>query len=113
MSLINILLCFVCSAHADAKGIMQLVRQCEPKNVLLVHGEAGKMEFLKNKITQEFGKFMVIVVAQGCESSSFQVICSFVAKIYAFSFIFSPYLVFLPQFYTVFHPFLVLFLFCL
>ena len=41
---------------------MQLVRQCEPKNVLLVHGEAGKMEFLKNKITQEFGKFVVIIV---------------------------------------------------
>ncbi|XP_072045044.1 integrator complex subunit 11-like isoform X2 [Amphiura filiformis] len=43
------------SAHADAKGIMQLIRQCEPRNVLLVHGEAMKMEFLKNKITQEFG----------------------------------------------------------
>ncbi|XP_070540424.1 integrator complex subunit 11-like isoform X2 [Ptychodera flava] len=43
------------SAHADAKGIMQLIRQCEPKNVMLVHGEAKKMEFLKQKITQEFG----------------------------------------------------------
>lgn len=43
------------SAHADAKGIMQLIRQCEPKNVVLVHGEASKMEFLKQKITQEFG----------------------------------------------------------
>lgn len=43
------------SAHADAKGIMQLIRQCEPKNVMLVHGEAAKMDFLKNKIHQEFG----------------------------------------------------------
>ena len=43
------------SAHADAKGIMQLIRQCQPKNVMLVHGEAIKMEFLKKKISQEFG----------------------------------------------------------
>ena len=44
------------SAHADAKGIMQLISQCEPRNVLLVHGEADKMAFLKTKITQEFGE---------------------------------------------------------
>lgn len=42
------------SAHADAKGIMQLIQYCEPKNVLLVHGEAEKMEFLKGKIKEEF-----------------------------------------------------------
>ena len=42
------------SAHADAKGIMQLIQNCEPKNVMLVHGEAAKMEFLKEKITEEF-----------------------------------------------------------
>lgn len=42
------------SAHADAKGIMQLIHQCEPANVLLVHGEAAKMEFLKGKIEKEF-----------------------------------------------------------
>lgn len=45
------------SAHADAKGIMQLIQHCEPSKVLLVHGEASKMEFLKKKITQELGKF--------------------------------------------------------
>lgn len=45
------------SAHADAKGIMQLIRQAEPRNVLLVHGEAKKMEFLKQKIEQEFRKY--------------------------------------------------------
>ncbi|XP_071451112.1 integrator complex subunit 11 [Hetaerina americana] len=43
------------SAHADAKGIMQLIQYCEPRNVLLVHGEAEKMKFLKEKIKQEFG----------------------------------------------------------
>lgn len=29
--------------------------QAEPKNVVLVHGEAGKMDFLKQKIEKEFG----------------------------------------------------------
>jgi integrator complex subunit 11 len=43
------------SAHADAKGIMQLIQYCEPQNVLLVHGEGVKMEFLKQKIQQEYG----------------------------------------------------------
>ena len=43
------------SAHADAKGIMQLIQQCEPKNVMLVHGEKGKMQFLKERIKTEFG----------------------------------------------------------
>lgn len=42
------------SAHADAKGIMQLIQYCEPRNVLLVHGEGEKMKFLKEKIKQEF-----------------------------------------------------------
>lgn len=40
------------SAHADAKGIMQLIRHCEPRNVMLVHGENTKMDFLKQKIMQ-------------------------------------------------------------
>jgi integrator complex subunit 11 len=31
------------SAHADAKGIMQLIQQCQPDNVMLVHGEKQKM----------------------------------------------------------------------
>lgn len=43
------------SAHADAKGIMQLISWCEPKNVMLVHGEAEKMDFLKTKIQNQFG----------------------------------------------------------
>lgn len=28
----------------------QLIRQCEPKNVMFVHGENAKMEFLKEKV---------------------------------------------------------------
>jgi len=43
------------SAHADAKGIMQLISYCEPRNVMLVHGEAQKMEFLRAKIESEHG----------------------------------------------------------
>ena len=44
------------SAHADAKGIMQLIKNCEPKNVVLVHGENQKMDFLKNQIQKEYGE---------------------------------------------------------
>lgn len=43
------------SAHADARGIMQLISQCRPGHVLLVHGEASKMEFLKGRIESETG----------------------------------------------------------
>ncbi|TKR67003.1 hypothetical protein L596_023220 [Steinernema carpocapsae] len=43
------------SAHADAKGIMQLIRTCKPKNVMFVHGENQKMEFLKEKVEKELG----------------------------------------------------------
>ncbi|KAL8620084.1 Integrator complex subunit 11 [Nucella lapillus] len=43
------------SAHADAKGIMQLISQSSPANVLLVHGEKEKMTFLKEKIQKQFG----------------------------------------------------------
>ncbi|CAD6195095.1 unnamed protein product [Caenorhabditis auriculariae] len=43
------------SAHADAKGIMQLIRHCQPQHVMFVHGEAEKMEFLRGKVEKEFG----------------------------------------------------------
>uniref|UniRef100_A0A8C5BAB3 Integrator complex subunit 11 n=1 Tax=Gadus morhua TaxID=8049 RepID=A0A8C5BAB3_GADMO len=49
------------SAHADAKGIMQLIRMAEPRNMLLVHGEAVKMEFLKGKIEQEFSNIVLTI----------------------------------------------------
>lgn len=38
------------SAHADAKGILQLIRNVNPRNVMFVHGENQKMEFLKTKV---------------------------------------------------------------
>ncbi|KRY91597.1 Integrator complex subunit 11 [Trichinella pseudospiralis] len=38
------------SAHADSKGIVQLIRNCDPRHVLFVHGEESKMEFLKQKV---------------------------------------------------------------
>jgi integrator complex subunit 11 len=34
------------SAHADSKGIMELLSHLEPKNVVLVHGEKEKMKVL-------------------------------------------------------------------
>jgi integrator complex subunit 11 len=34
---------------------MQLIRQADPRHVMLVHGEAAKMEFLQQKVMQEFG----------------------------------------------------------
>ncbi|KAJ3416035.1 Integrator complex subunit 11 [Chytridiales sp. JEL 0842] len=42
------------SAHADSKGIMQLIHMCQPRNVMLVHGEARKMAVLKKKIEADF-----------------------------------------------------------
>lgn len=42
------------SVYVDVKGIMQLVGQVELESVLLVYGEVKKMEFLKQKIEQEF-----------------------------------------------------------
>lgn len=39
--IIKIIILF--SAHADVKGIMQLIKQAQPQNVMLVHGEKGKM----------------------------------------------------------------------
>ena len=41
---------------------MQLIRQAEPRHVIffkfvLVHGESQKMDFLRDKIKEEFGKF--------------------------------------------------------
>ncbi|KAI9103139.1 beta-lactamase-like protein, partial [Phlyctochytrium arcticum] len=43
------------SAHADAKGIIQLIHMCEPRNVMLVHGEKAKMRVLADTLQAEFG----------------------------------------------------------
>lgn len=40
------------SAHADAKGIMQLIDHVKPENVMFVHGENQKMAILKSKVEQ-------------------------------------------------------------
>ncbi|VDO96723.1 unnamed protein product [Soboliphyme baturini] len=42
------------SAHADAKGILQLIKNCQPKHVMFVHGEESKMECIKLKVEKEF-----------------------------------------------------------
>lgn len=52
------------SAHADAKGIMQLIRNCEPRNVVLVHGENLKMDFLKDQIVKEFGNYFFLFLSE-------------------------------------------------
>jgi integrator complex subunit 11 len=44
------------SAHADAKGIKQLIRDVEPHSVLFVHGEAQKMDILKAEVEKVFAK---------------------------------------------------------
>eukprot|EP00041_Stephanoeca_diplocostata_P036743 m.1352848 g.1352848 ORF g.1352848 m.1352848 type:complete len:511 (-) comp24927_c0_seq10:98-1630(-) len=56
------------SAHADAKGIMQLISQSGAKNVILVHGERKKMGFLSGKIEKELGvKCYFPANGQSCE----------------------------------------------
>ena len=41
------------SAHADATGIMQMLKMAQPRAVMLVHGERSKMEVLKRQVEQE------------------------------------------------------------
>jgi integrator complex subunit 11 len=38
------------SAHADSKGIMELLTHLESKNVFLVHGEKQKMKILAENV---------------------------------------------------------------
>lgn len=42
------------SGHADMTGILKIIEQCKPSNVMLVHGDKGKMNILKEKIKVEF-----------------------------------------------------------
>ena len=46
------------SAHADCRGILQLIRHLEPKNVIFVHGEKFKMVEL-SKVVLETTKIPV------------------------------------------------------
>ncbi|KRZ45083.1 Integrator complex subunit 11 [Trichinella pseudospiralis] len=50
------------SAHADSKGIVQLIRNCDPRHVLFVHGEESKMEFLKQKVERMLCKFLFYIL---------------------------------------------------
>lgn len=43
------------SAHADAKGILQLIQQVSPAAVMLVHGEPDKMAFMQAKVQNSLG----------------------------------------------------------
>jgi len=42
------------SAHADAKGILQLIKNCQPAAVVLVHGEQSKMGQLRDLVKRQF-----------------------------------------------------------
>jgi hypothetical protein len=59
------------SAHADAKGILQLVQQIAPAAALLVHGEPDKMAFMSNKIQSSLGiKCFMPAIGEEVEISS-------------------------------------------
>uniref|UniRef100_A0A383VXV8 Beta-Casp domain-containing protein n=1 Tax=Tetradesmus obliquus TaxID=3088 RepID=A0A383VXV8_TETOB len=59
------------SAHADAKGILQLVQQVAPAAALLVHGEPDKMAFMSNKIQSSLGiKCFMPAIGEEVEVSS-------------------------------------------
>lgn len=42
------------SAHADAKGILDLIKMCQPRNVMLVHGDKLRMHVLAKNVKKEF-----------------------------------------------------------
>ncbi|CRK90406.1 CLUMA_CG004139, isoform A [Clunio marinus] len=42
------------NTHSDENGILKLIQNCEPRNVLLVHGDEIKLKHLKEKIRDEY-----------------------------------------------------------
>lgn len=42
------------SAHTDAKGVVDLVHQVQPRAAILVHGEVEKMKFLIQHLQMSF-----------------------------------------------------------
>lgn len=56
------------SAHADAKGILNLIKQTDPENVMLVHGEKTKMEKLAPVICDQFPKFEKVFMPANFET---------------------------------------------
>jgi integrator complex subunit 11 len=53
------------SAHADTLGIMKIIDQCKPKNLMLVHGDLHRMKALKKSINKEFD-IPVYMPSNGC-----------------------------------------------
>ncbi len=53
------------SAHADAQELMQLVRQMQPRKIILCHGEQEAYESLKRKIEEEMPKTDVLIPEEG------------------------------------------------
>eukprot|EP00397_Hematodinium_sp_SG-2012_P014840 GEMP01015100.1.p1 GENE.GEMP01015100.1~~GEMP01015100.1.p1 ORF type:complete len:493 (+),score=105.77 GEMP01015100.1:54-1532(+) len=51
------------AAHADSKGIRQLLLQLRPRNVVLVHGSADRMEQFKNVLEKTLENVNVFVPA--------------------------------------------------
>lgn len=52
------------SAHADTPGILRIIQECEPQNVLLVHGDKSRMNVLKQTIEKEL-RLMVYMPENG------------------------------------------------
>ncbi|EPR78398.1 YSH1, RNA processing exonuclease [Spraguea lophii 42_110] len=42
------------SAHSDSVGIYKLIEQCQPKNIVLVHGEVSRMKIFKKKLSKVY-----------------------------------------------------------
>ena len=53
------------SAHADSKGIFQVIHQTQPQAVMLVHGEPAKMSLLKKEILGKYPNVQVLHPANG------------------------------------------------
>ena len=43
--------------HTDAQGIVQMVRQCRPRHVVLVHGEEDSIAAMKIRLQREFPRW--------------------------------------------------------
>lgn len=44
------------SAHADAKGIINLIRNIDPENIMFVHGDKTKMEAFAPLVEEQLSK---------------------------------------------------------
>lgn len=44
------------SAHADAKGIINLLRNIDPENIMFVHGDKTKMEAFAPLVQEQLKK---------------------------------------------------------